>query len=125
MARLGLDATKYELALRHAEAAQRFGPPGDRFPRTTQFRPEAEAGIAHYRLGHYRECVETLLRADALYKEHDKRYSGARLLGFLAIAYHRLGQKDEAQATLARLREVMKDPALQDANPAYLRRLWR
>jgi hypothetical protein len=31
-------------------------------------------------------------------------------LAFLAMARHQLGQKDEAKATLARLREVLKPP---------------
>jgi hypothetical protein len=65
--------------------------------------------------------VETLQRADALYTELDKRGSGARLLDFLAMAYYRLGQKDEAQNTLARLRAVMKDPYWRSSSPTYLR----
>jgi tetratricopeptide (TPR) repeat protein len=121
VARPDLDAAKYQRALRQAEAAQRLGPPGEKFPRTTRFRPEAEAGIAHYRLGQYRECVETLLRADAIYTEHDKRGSGARLLSYLAMAYYQLGQKDEARNTLARLRAVMKDPAWPNTSPTYVR----
>jgi WD40 repeat protein/serine/threonine protein kinase len=121
VARSGLDAARYQLALRQAEAAQRLGPPGEGFPRTTAFRPEADAGIAHYRLGQYRECVETLLSADAIYKVHDKHGSGPRLLQFLAMAYYRLGQKDEAQNTLARLRQVMRDPSWQSSSPTYLR----
>jgi hypothetical protein len=31
-------------------------------------------------------------------------------LAFLAMTLHQLGKKDEARATLARLREVMKQP---------------
>ena len=33
-------------------------------------------------------------------------------LAFLAMAHHRLGEEEQAQALLARLRELMKDPRL-------------
>jgi WD40 repeat protein/tetratricopeptide (TPR) repeat protein len=115
----GLDAARYQLALRQAEAAQRLGPPFY----SSIYPPAAVAGIAHYRLGQYRECVETLLRADAIYMEQDKLGSGPPFLGFLAMAYDQLGQKEEARNTLARLREVMKDPfwAPQGDHRIYLR----
>jgi hypothetical protein len=46
-----------------------------------------------------------LVRSNKLRKESDP--SG---LAFLAMSQHQLGQKEQAQATLARLREVMKQP---------------
>jgi hypothetical protein len=107
----GLDVATYQLALRQAEAAQQLGPPSYRFFLPI-YHPAAVAGMAHYRLGHYREGVETLLRADAIYKEQAKRGNLPHILAFLAMAYYQLDQKEEAQSTLARLREVMKDPVL-------------
>jgi tetratricopeptide (TPR) repeat protein len=118
----GLVVARYQRALRQAEAAQRLGPP--EYPFYSPFyHPAAVAGFAHYRLGQYRECVETLLRAEALYKEQDPRGSGPRILGFLAMAYDQLGQKEEARDTLAQLREVLKDPfwSRQGDHQIYLR----
>jgi tetratricopeptide (TPR) repeat protein len=121
VARSGRDAAMYQRALRQAEAALRLAPPENRVSLPSNFRPEVVAGIAHYHLGHYRECEETLRSADALYQEQSKLSSGPRLLSFLARAYYQLGQKEEAQNTLARLRQVMKDPAWSSDSPTYLR----
>ena len=50
-------------------------------------------GVAHYRLGRYREAVEAL-RAD-LDRQGDRDLAWD--LYFLAMAYHRLGEADRAQ----------------------------
>jgi hypothetical protein len=44
-------------------------------------------------------------------------------VAFLAMTQHRLGQKDEARTTLARLREIMKAPtwAANEEAKAFLR----
>ena len=44
-------------------------------------------------------------------------------LAFLAMAQHKLRKKDEAQVTLGRLREVMKNPrwAMDDEVKGFLR----
>ena len=47
----------------------------------------------------------TLTRSNDLNK-----HSEPSDLAILALAHHRLGQSDKARLTLARLREVMKDP---------------
>src|SRR5262249_55726002 len=67
---------------------------------------QSALGVAHYRLGrfqkeHYREALALL----ALCKQDQPA-----TLAFLAMTQHRLGQKAEAQATLARLRKLLPAP---------------
>ena len=64
-------------------------------------------GALQYRLELYEEAVETLERSDKL---HQKTYEGGvpNAVGFLAMAHHRAGNTEEAQAALARIRELMK-----------------
>jgi tetratricopeptide (TPR) repeat protein len=62
-------------------------------------------GIAQYRLSKYKEALDTLTRSDKL----NSRAQPADI-AFLAMAQHQLGQKDQAQASLNRLREIMKQP---------------
>jgi WD40 repeat protein len=106
----GLDVTQYQLALRLAEAAERLGPVEEQFYRPTP-HPATVAGIAHYRLGHYTDAVDTLLRAEKLFAEQEKLGSAPLNLALLAMAYNQLGQNERARATLERLHEVMKNPA--------------
>jgi tetratricopeptide (TPR) repeat protein len=114
----GLDAAKYRLALRQAEAALRLASPEYYFYGTD--RPRTVFGIAQYRLGHYREALESLKRAQ---DEHEARAkSSPSLLSFaskefppwnhaiMAMAYFQLGEQDQARALFGRLREIMKDP---------------
>jgi WD40 repeat protein len=63
-------------------------------------------GVAQYRLGkfqkeRYSEALATLTRCD---QEQPATQA------FLAMTRHQLGQKDQAQAALARLRQAMKKP---------------
>jgi eukaryotic-like serine/threonine-protein kinase len=63
-------------------------------------------GIAQYRLGQfqkgrYADALATLSRCAA---------SQPPALAFLAMTQHQLGDRDQARTTLARLREVMKEP---------------
>src|SRR5262249_48556561 len=62
-------------------------------------------GVAYYRMGRYEEAIDALGRAAKLRKEPSPAD-----LAFLAMAHHQLGQKEQARATLAWLREVMKQP---------------
>lgn len=57
-----------------------------------------------YRVSQYRQAIATLLRAD--------RMNGGIPgdLAFLAMAYHKLGQIEEARDSLNRLREAMMKP---------------
>ena len=60
-------------------------------------------GVAYYRVGKYKKAIDTLGRCDKLRTE-----SIPDDLAFLAMAQHQLGQKEQARATLERLRQVMK-----------------
>jgi WD40 repeat protein len=92
------DASAYRRALLQAEAACAAAPGGNVEYLNT-------LGIAYYRVGKYQEAVDRLGRCNKLRKE-----SSPEDLAFLAMAQHQLGQAEQAQATLARLREVMKQP---------------
>jgi hypothetical protein len=119
----GLDAARYQLALRQAEAARDLAPPG--FYHSPGYRPITQIGIAHYRLGEYREAVEALTASEADHAAANVQYKAGTPfnLAFLAMAHHRLGEKETARALLARLREVMKDPvwARPGSHQAFLR----
>jgi WD40 repeat protein/serine/threonine protein kinase len=107
----GLDAAKYQLALRLAQAAERLETADDPlfYP---PIRPESVAGIAQYRLGNYRAAAATLFRADAQYQEKHQRDSAPWNLAFLVMSQHQLGEKDKARATLAGLLDLMKGPSM-------------
>jgi WD40 repeat protein/tRNA A-37 threonylcarbamoyl transferase component Bud32 len=65
-------------------------------------------GVAYYRLGDYAKALETLEQADKIHAAKDG--SVPEDLAFLATAHQQLGHKEQAKATLARLRELMKQP---------------
>ncbi len=106
----------YGRALLQAEEACRLEPDNGNYLNTL--------GVAQYRLGQYQAAVETLARSD-IPPEGTASFlllAGTRLgrpagsLAFLAMAQYQLGRKEQAQATLTRLREAMtksrwvKDP---------------
>jgi tetratricopeptide (TPR) repeat protein len=93
----GKDA--YTTALRRAEGAGRLAP-GDGNSLNT-------LGVAQYRVGSYAKALETLEQSEKL---NAAKGPLAEDLAFLAMAHQQLGHTDQAQATLARLREVMKQP---------------
>src|SRR5262249_24254782 len=84
-------------------------------------------GVAEYRLGEYPATVNSLLRANRMYRQdvlHQEAVSlfagpwalaghnvwlldDPQALAFLAMAYHRLGQQDDARQTLSRLRALL------------------
>jgi WD40 repeat protein len=77
----------------------------DKAPNVDKY--QSAFGVAHYRLGklkkeHYREAAALLARCDQ---------SRPVTLAFLAMTQHQLGQKAVGQATLARLRQLMKTAA--------------
>jgi tetratricopeptide (TPR) repeat protein len=94
----GRDRDTYARAVRQAEAAVQAAP-GDGIILNT-------LGVAHYRLGEYARALEVLERSEKLNATKDG--SEPTDLAFLAMSRHRLGQVEQAQATLRRLREVMK-----------------
>jgi tetratricopeptide (TPR) repeat protein len=91
------DASVYRQALRQAEAASAVMQDNIEYLNTL--------GIAYYRVGRYQHALDTLGRCNKLRKE-----SFPEDLAFLAMAQHQLGRKEQAEATLARLREVVKQP---------------
>ena len=88
----------YARALRQAEAAVQTDRDNGRNVNTL--------GVAHYRLGAYAKAVETLKQSEKL--NTTEGGSQPSDLAFQAMAQHQLGHKEQAQAMLARLREVMK-----------------
>jgi hypothetical protein len=118
------DASKdtYVLALRRAE---------DALHQSQAFIASdySTLGIAQYRVGHYAVALTTLTKSEELNatKKVSRRKSLDYLppvnLAFLAMTRHRLGQGNEAKATLARLREIMKQPnwAKNDEIVGFLR----
>jgi WD40 repeat protein/serine/threonine protein kinase len=90
----------YARALRLVEAAESVAP-------GQAFHPPA-LGVAQYRLGWHAKALATLAKSQTV--NATKRGSHPADLAFLAMAQYQLHQKEEAKATLARLREVMKQP---------------
>jgi WD40 repeat protein/tRNA A-37 threonylcarbamoyl transferase component Bud32 len=97
--RPGGNPEAYALALQKAEAAVRADP-DDVLSLNT-------LGIAQYRMGNFAKALQTLLHSEKL-----DRHEHCILpnLAFLAMTQQRLGKENEANGTLARLREVMNTP---------------
>jgi tetratricopeptide (TPR) repeat protein len=109
----GRDREAYALAVRQAQAACTAAP-GDRNILNT-------LGVAHYRLGEYAKALPVLGQSQKLNVTEDD--PEPTYLAFLAMARHQLGHKEQAQANLRRLREVMKQPrwANDAQSQAFLR----
>jgi WD40 repeat protein/serine/threonine protein kinase len=92
----------YTRALRQVDAARRLLDPihGDLYLDAL--------GIAQYRIGRYSDALTTLTKSARINATEEGSLPGD--LAFLAMTQHQLGKKDEAKATLGRLREVMKQP---------------
>jgi tetratricopeptide (TPR) repeat protein len=97
-------ASAYQQALRQVEAACHVVP---------DYPPFLNGcGIAYYRLGKYQQALEALTLCNRLNKA-----SHPCDLAFLAMAQHQLGRKEQAEATLARLQDVIRRPRwAQDAD---------
>jgi WD40 repeat protein/cell division protein FtsL len=91
-----LNAFQYRLALRQADMACRLAPKEESY-RTT-------LGVAQYRVGRLQDALATLTRP-----ELSKQDLPAEL-AFLAMTQYRLDQKEQARATLSRLRQVFQEP---------------
>jgi hypothetical protein len=96
--RAGAAAEAYRHALEQAEETCRLEPQNGAYVNTL--------GVAQYRVGQYSAAVETLTRSEKL---NATAANGSRPadLAFLAMAQYQLGHKEQAQATLARLREAL------------------
>ncbi len=111
--RPGAEPGAYQRALRYAEVACRLRPDTGSYLNTL--------GVAQFRLGRYADAVATLLQSDQINRK-DQGGSSAADLAFLAMAYYRLGQAQEAAAYLERLRTLMKDQkhARDEENRTFL-----
>ncbi len=107
------DAAAYRHALLQAQEACRLNPGNGNSLNTL--------GVAQYRVGLYAEALDTLNKSNQLNTDF---YHGPipHDLAFLAMAHHRLGQKDEARAALDRLEEVMKNPRWVEPRPGASRK---
>jgi Tfp pilus assembly protein PilF len=85
-------------ALRQAEVAVRLAPGNAPILNTL--------GVAQYRVGRYADALATLTKSEKLNATQEGPHPAD--LAFLTMVRHRLGQKDEAKATLDRLRKVLK-----------------
>jgi WD40 repeat protein/serine/threonine protein kinase len=90
----------YAAALRRAEVAVRVAPGDGNILNTL--------GVAHYRLGDYAKALKTLEQSEKLNAKQIGMQPAD--LAFLATAHQQLGHKEQAQATLTQLRELMKQP---------------
>jgi len=91
-----LNAFQYRFALLQAEHACRLAPDRQEY--------RTGLGAALYRAGRSREAIETLGAADR------PDTGSPAVLAFLAMSHHRLGQREQAWAGLARLRKLLDRP---------------
>jgi predicted Zn-dependent protease len=99
---IGRDDREYRRALRWAEAAVQATPGNTLILNTL--------GVAQYRAGDLDAAMESLTRCDAAHSEAAAGGNPADV-AFLAMAAHKLGKDAEAEAYMARLRELMERPA--------------
>jgi tetratricopeptide (TPR) repeat protein len=97
----GADPRVYRLAVAWAESACRLAPNDGRYLNTL--------GVALYRVGKYKQALETLSKSEKL-NAILFRGSHPSDLAFLAMTYQRLAQKEKGQEMLGRLRETVKKP---------------
>jgi hypothetical protein len=88
-----LNAIQYDFALRQARTAGAWGRENGCY--------QTALGVAQYRTGQYQEALTTLTKCDTGTPE---------VLAVVAMARHRLGLKDQAEATLKQLRLTMEKP---------------
>jgi WD40 repeat protein len=107
----------YSNAIEYRFARAQMAAACERAPQDGQYR--IALAVAQYRLGRfqkarYAEALATLARCDP---------TQATTLAFLAMTEHRVGRTEQARTTLARLRQIMKQPE-RPCNPdaaAFLR----
>jgi WD40 repeat protein len=90
-----------ERTVRRLEAADRLDPHNRMYLNTL--------GVARYRLGKYAEAVEALTESDEL-NRHNFSRSNPVDLAYLAMAYHQLDKRIEAQKHFALFQEAIKLP---------------
>ena len=90
---------EYARALEQSVAAVRGAPENGNILNTL--------GVAQYRTGRYADALATLTKSEKMNATTDGSHPAD--LAFLAMAQHVLGRKKEAQETLERLHDVMKN----------------
>jgi hypothetical protein len=91
-----LNEFQYRFALRQAETACRLAP--------QQRKYRSTRGAAQYRAGRFQDALDSLTQAGQPNRDVPAG------LAFLAMAQHQLEQKKDAQATLALLRQAIRQP---------------
>jgi WD40 repeat protein/serine/threonine protein kinase len=106
--------TRYALALRQAEEACRQEPKNGSWINTL--------GVALYRNGKYREALDALTRSDKINSTAIGEHYPFDV-SCLAMVHLKLGKKQDAQALLTQLRQIMKQPqwAKDEEARAFLR----
>jgi WD40 repeat protein/tRNA A-37 threonylcarbamoyl transferase component Bud32 len=99
VSRPGAPKTAYQRALLQAQEACRLAPGTGALLNTL--------GVAQYRAGLFQPALESLTESDKIQAVGLKGSHPADL-AFLAMAHYQLGQKDQAQTVLGRLRETMQ-----------------
>jgi len=66
-------------------------------------------GMAQYRVGTYQEAINTLTRAEKLLEEMQDPIDAAIAFLAKAMAAHKLGQDEQREAALGRLRDLRKE----------------
>ena len=99
--RPGALPSAYGLAVERAEVACRLMP--------FQGSYQTTLGMALYRLGKYQEALTTLTHADELNQEAPGGSVPADL-AFLAMTRYQIGERDQARASLAQLRDMSQKP---------------
>jgi WD40 repeat protein/Flp pilus assembly protein TadD len=102
-------AVEQRRALRLAQAASKLQPDDVTYLTTL--------GVVQYRLGQYDSASVTLTRADELYATR-KGFIPVHL-SFLAMAYQKLGRKEQAHSALGRLRGTMREVAWSRDSEAW------
>jgi hypothetical protein len=108
----GADPFEYHQALKQAKAASRLIPNKADYLTTL--------GAAHYRLADFGAALAVLDEVNRLCAA-DPDGPNPENLAFLALAQHQAGQQQLAEATLGRLRDLMKNPRWVSSNPVFLR----
>jgi WD40 repeat protein/tRNA A-37 threonylcarbamoyl transferase component Bud32 len=103
----GAAAARYREAFRQAKLACDMASVDD----PSRPRYVNTLGAAQYRVGQDAEALANLRKAEALFSTQSNTPEAANL-AFLAMTYHRLGDKPQALAVLARLRDTMNSPQL-------------
>jgi hypothetical protein len=74
-------------------------------------------GVAEYRAGEFETALATLRASGALQRASPRPYDGAFDLAFEAMCLARLGRREEAQAALAKAKELAVNGAHPDLPP--------